>query len=126
MEYIHGLDIKTWITNNTPFKLNAFLVNHLTYFSRYSIDKDYTDTYNTWLSEFDFFNGLIQKKRENYYFNVVDNSKDHNGEFFTDSKIIENTLSFYWVNNIKRVNLEDVHKRPNQNHFLLYIPLLEM
>jgi RIO-like serine/threonine protein kinase len=50
MEYIHGLDMKTWLTNNTPFRLTAFLVGHLSYFARYNIEKDYTETYERWLS----------------------------------------------------------------------------
>lgn len=53
MEYIHGHDMKTWLTNNTPFRLTAFLVNHLSYFARYSVDKDYTQDYEEWLGNVD-------------------------------------------------------------------------
>ena len=54
MEYIHGTDMKTWLTNNTPFRLTAFLVSHLSYFARYSQPKDYTETYKEWMNKVDF------------------------------------------------------------------------
>lgn len=51
MEYVHGTDMKNYLLNNSTFRLNAFLVNHLSYFARYSIDKDYTQTYVDWLDK---------------------------------------------------------------------------
>lgn len=53
MEYIHGVDMKNYLLDNSTFRLTAFLVDHLSYFSRYSISKDYTDTYRDWFSKVD-------------------------------------------------------------------------
>lgn len=51
MEYIHGVDMKNYLLNNSTFRLNSFLVNHLSYFARYSVEKDYTETYKQWLNQ---------------------------------------------------------------------------
>lgn len=45
MEYIHGLDIKTYLTHNTTKNLSKFIINILERFSENSVDKDYTEIY---------------------------------------------------------------------------------
>lgn len=54
MEYVHGMDMKNYLLHNSTFRLNSFLVNHLSYFARYSVEKDYYNTYVEWMSELDF------------------------------------------------------------------------
>lgn len=53
MEYIHGTDMKNYLLNNSAFRLTSFLVNQLSYFSRYTVPKDYTSVYEEWLNNFD-------------------------------------------------------------------------
>ena len=50
MEYIHGLDMKTYLVNNGIKKLNDYIVDTLDSFAENSIDKDYTEVYNDKLS----------------------------------------------------------------------------
>jgi RIO-like serine/threonine protein kinase len=47
MEYIHGLDIKTYLIHNPIRKLSKFIIDTLENFQKDIEDKDYTDTYNT-------------------------------------------------------------------------------
>lgn len=50
MEYIHGLDMKSYITTNGIKKINDFIVDTLNSFAKNTIDKDYTEVYNNKLS----------------------------------------------------------------------------
>lgn len=50
MEYIHGLDMKTYLTTNGIKKLNDFIIDTLSSFAEDSVDKDYTEVYNNKLS----------------------------------------------------------------------------
>lgn len=50
MEYIHGIDMKNYLLNNSVKDLNDFLINTIEVFSANSHDKDYTETYNSMLS----------------------------------------------------------------------------
>ena len=54
MEYIHGLDIKTYLKAHQPVKLTQFLIGVLTKLSRDSVNKDYTEVYHNKLQEIDF------------------------------------------------------------------------
>ena len=54
IEYIPGLDIKTYLKFNSPTKLIEFLVDTLEKLSYNSIDKDYSDVYQQKLAEIDF------------------------------------------------------------------------
>jgi tRNA A-37 threonylcarbamoyl transferase component Bud32 len=54
MEYIHGLDIKTYLKSHQPTRLLQFLVEILELLISTGVDKDYTDTYKTKLAEVDF------------------------------------------------------------------------
>ena len=45
MEYIHGLDIKTYLTHNIQNQLTKFIKSTLTSFSSVKMEKDYTQTY---------------------------------------------------------------------------------
>ena len=54
MEYIHGLDIKTYLKSHQPNRLLQFLIQTLDQLSANSVDKDYTDIYQSKLQEIDF------------------------------------------------------------------------
>jgi hypothetical protein len=54
MEYLHGLDIKTYLKTNNYEKLLDFLLCILEKFSTVSKDKDYTETYIKKLQEISF------------------------------------------------------------------------
>lgn len=54
MEYIHGLDIKTYLKHNTTKNLSKFIINILERFSENSVNKDYTEIYHKkleWLND---------------------------------------------------------------------------
>lgn len=50
MEYIHGLDMKTYLSTNGINKLNDFIIGTLSSFSENTVYKDYTEVYNTKLN----------------------------------------------------------------------------
>ena len=54
MEYIHGLDIKTYLKSNQPNRLLQFLTDTLDQLSVNAVDKDYTEVYKNKLAEIDF------------------------------------------------------------------------
>lgn len=54
IEYIAGLDIKTYLKFNPPTKLIEFLLDTLEKLSYNSIDKDYSEVYKQKLAEIDF------------------------------------------------------------------------
>ena len=54
MEYIHGLDIKTYLKSHQPTRLLQFLVETVELLMGDPLDKDYTDVYKSKLSEIDF------------------------------------------------------------------------
>jgi len=96
MEYIHGYDMKTWLTNNTPFRLNAFLVNHLSYFARYSKSKDYTETYDKWLSKLDYFDFPFDKQQLIEKLPKVLPQSTYHGDM-TLENIIHSDNKFYFI-----------------------------
>lgn len=61
MEYIHGYDIKNWLTNNPTAQLTNFLVEHLSNFAQSSVEKDYSDDYESWLSDMEVFDFPFSK-----------------------------------------------------------------
>lgn len=68
MEYIHGLDMKTYLKFHDTYELLNFIIDSIDKFSNNFVDKDYTNTYNetlSWLDscgEFPFTkNQLIEK-----------------------------------------------------------------
>jgi RIO-like serine/threonine protein kinase len=46
MEYIHGLDIKTYLSFNNINRLQYYIINTIKWFSLKSVDFDYTETYH--------------------------------------------------------------------------------
>ncbi len=54
MEYLHGLDIKTYLKTNNYVKLLEFLLSILHKLSSNAVDKDYTETYIKKLQEVSF------------------------------------------------------------------------
>lgn len=54
IEYIHGLDIKTYLKTHNHEHLLNFLIEVLDKFSQNSIDKDYSEVYKKKLNEIDF------------------------------------------------------------------------
>ena len=54
MEYLHGLDIKTYLKTNNYEKLLDFILVILDKLSKNSVDKDYTETYIKKLQEVNF------------------------------------------------------------------------
>jgi hypothetical protein len=54
MEYLHGLDIKTYLKTNNYEKLLDFILSVLGKLSKNSVDKDYTETYIKKLEEVSF------------------------------------------------------------------------
>lgn len=54
MEYLHGLDIKSYLKTNNYEKLLEFLLSVLDNLSKNSVDKDYTETYIKKLQEVSF------------------------------------------------------------------------
>ena len=55
MEYLHGLDIKTYLKTNNYEKLLEFLLSILDKLSSNAVDKDYTETYIKKLQEVSFY-----------------------------------------------------------------------
>ena len=54
MEYLHGLDIKTYLKTNNYEKLLDFILSILDRLSSNAVDKDYTETYIKKLQEISF------------------------------------------------------------------------
>lgn len=54
MEYLHGLDIKTYLKTNNYEKLLDFILSILDKLASNSVDKDYTETYIKKLQEVNF------------------------------------------------------------------------
>lgn len=54
MEYVHGLDIKTYLKSHQPTRLLQFLVETIELLMGDPVNKDYTDVYKAKLSEIDF------------------------------------------------------------------------
>ena len=54
MEYLHGLDIKTYLKTNNYEKLLEFILSILDKLSSNAVDKDYTETYIKKLQEVSF------------------------------------------------------------------------
>ena len=54
MEYIHGLDIKTYLKSHQPNQLVQFLIELIEQLNCHPTDKDYTEIYRRKLSEIDF------------------------------------------------------------------------
>lgn len=54
MEYIHGLDMRTYLINNTAEKLCEFLISTLKSFAQNASKKIYTPTYEIFLKDIDF------------------------------------------------------------------------
>jgi tRNA A-37 threonylcarbamoyl transferase component Bud32 len=54
MEYLHGLDIKSYLKTNNYEKLLEFILSILDKLSKNSVDKDYTETYIKKLEEVSF------------------------------------------------------------------------
>jgi thiamine kinase-like enzyme len=66
MEYIHGLDIKNYLTNHPYDNLLMFLTNLLDSFSTVSIEKDYSEVYLEKLDAIDFDDDIIFSKNDIY------------------------------------------------------------
>ena len=54
MEYLHGLDIKSYLKTHASDKLLSFIIDILDRLSKNSTPKDYTETYIKKLQEVDF------------------------------------------------------------------------
>lgn len=54
MEYIHGLDMRSFLISNPAEALAEFLIVTLTKLSRDSVSKDYTPVYQEFLDQIDF------------------------------------------------------------------------
>lgn len=57
MEYIHGLDMRTWLLSNSSKGLTRFLYEQINKFTNKTQPKDYSETYQNFLSNFD--NNLV-------------------------------------------------------------------
>lgn len=64
MEYIHGLDMKNYLRTNTTELLSFFITQTINKFACSSIDKDYTQVYNTKLEWVDSATDLPFSKNE--------------------------------------------------------------
>jgi len=53
-EYIHGLDVRSWLIDNPAAKLTAFLTNVIESIDIDCVDKDYTETYKKLFEQIDF------------------------------------------------------------------------
>lgn len=56
IEYIHGLDMRTYLIGNSAEKLCEFLIDTLKSFAQDSTKKNYTPTYELFLKDIDFSN----------------------------------------------------------------------
>lgn len=54
MEYIHGLDIKTYLKSHQPNRLTQFIINTVEQLKSTSLTKDYREVYCQKLGEIDF------------------------------------------------------------------------
>lgn len=64
MEYIHGLDMKTYLTTHSHEHLLSFLLELFDKFSKNTEIKDYRETYRVKLSEIEFSNQFPFTKQE--------------------------------------------------------------
>jgi hypothetical protein len=53
MEYIHGLDMRNWLLSNSPKGLIRFLQEQFSLLNNNTIDKDYSEVYQEFLSNYD-------------------------------------------------------------------------
>lgn len=64
MEYIHGLDMKTYLKSNSTENLTQFIAQTITKFAKWGVDKDYTNVYNKKLAWMDSVTDLPFTKDE--------------------------------------------------------------
>lgn len=97
IEYIQGLDIKTYLTFNTTENLARFLIDILTQLSVNSKDKDYSETYIKKLDEIEF-NRLPFTKEE--LFNILPKilpQSDYYGDLTLENIIYNQSNNFYLI-----------------------------
>lgn len=64
MEYVHGLDMRNYLIHNTSTKLQQFILETFDRFAKNSVDKDYTEVYNSKLSWIEPKHGLPFTKEQ--------------------------------------------------------------
>jgi RIO-like serine/threonine protein kinase len=98
MEYINGLDMKTYLTINGINDFIKFINNLIDLFSSKSIMKDYTDVYNfklNWMTnnkEFPFSKNELISKLPKYL-----PSSPYHGDLTLDNVIYSSTNKFYLI-----------------------------
>lgn len=98
MEYIHGLDIKTYLLNNNGSNLTNFICDILTKFKSTSVIKNYKEVYITKLDEIEFTteikfskNELLEKLPE------VLPSSNYHGDLTLENIIYTEDKGFYLI-----------------------------
>lgn len=98
MEYIHGLDMKTYLRFNDIERLLNFIFDSLSAFSKNSVDKDYTEIYNNSLSWMKDDKDLpFSKEQLIERLPKVLPSSTYHGDMTLENMIYENTGRFYFI-----------------------------
>jgi len=102
MEYIHGLDIKTYLTINTYESLLDFIKEILDRFKQDATPKDYTDSYISKLDQIAFDSDIIFTKEQliNKLPKVLPSSQYHGDLTLENILFSVDTKSFYLIDPI--------------------------
>lgn len=98
MEYIHGLDIKSFLKTNHYSSLLLFIINFIEKISSLSIDKDYSEIYRKKLDEVEFGTNFIFTKDQ--LFNQLPKilpSSNYHGDLTLENIIYTEDKGFFLI-----------------------------
>jgi Phosphotransferase enzyme family len=150
MEYIHGLDIKTYLKTRSYDNLLEFIVDVLEKFKSTAVLKNYTDDYNKKLSQIDFSELVFTKEQlleklpkelpsseyhgdltlENILYNINSNkfvlidpvTTEYNSYIFDIAKMRQDLQIGWFVRNTPEGMGIDVKLKHIQQHLLTIFP----
>lgn len=102
MEYIYGYDMKTYLLNNDPSKLIEFLTFSIKVFMKDAIKKDYTNTYETFLSFLDTNHPFSFTKHDliNRLPKNIIRSDLYNGDMTLENVLCSREGKFYFIDTV--------------------------
>ena len=97
MEYLHGLDIKSYLKTNNYEKLLDFILSILDKLSSNSVDKDYTETYIKKLQEVSFDELLFTREQLLERLPKVLPSSNYHGDLTLENIIFTTDRGFFLI-----------------------------
>jgi len=97
MEYLHGLDIKTYLKTNNYEKLLDFILSLLEKLSSNAVDKDYTETYIKKLQEVNFDEFLFTREQLLERLPKVLPSSNYHGDLTLENIIFTTDRGFFLI-----------------------------